>query len=259
MVVYADVLFLINLSMDFLALWFTAKILARPLTKRRAVLGAVLGGLLGSAWPLLFPEAGALLFVIVGFGLSALMSLVAFEKSTKVLFWRTCFALWGSGILLGGVMTFLLSQRSPVYAGIESRADAFFLVAILCSLISTGVLRLFRAGSKKKSAAVLVRIDGREYRFTALLDSGSFAVEPISGLPALLVRDGIFPPREEREKGGWPVRIVPVEGVGGHTVLYGFVPELLEVNGMEKRGVVGIWETRGSFAGYDGLLPLSLL
>ncbi len=259
MVVYADVLFLINFSMDFLALWFTAKMLGRSLKKNRAVWGALVGSVLGSVWSLLFPDVSPILSVIIGFVLSVLMCLTAYEKGTGALFWRSCFALWGSGMLIGGVMTCLLSRGTPVYRGVESKADAFFLTAVLCAVISAGILRLFRTGGKKKCADVAVQMKGKEYRFTALLDSGSFAVDPISGLPALLVRDGIFPAREEREMSGWSVRILPVSGIGGQTVLYGFVPERLTVNGAEKRGVIGIWETSGSFGGYDGLLPLSLI
>ena len=103
-VVYADILFLINFSMDFLCLYISSKILSIKLSSIRAILSATLGGVY-SVLALFLPSAYGLSF-IVDVGVCLLMCLVAWGKARKKgdLFVGAAF-YFAISMALGGVMT----------------------------------------------------------------------------------------------------------------------------------------------------------
>ena len=96
---YGDVLFLVNFSMDFLTLYITALILHRSVKKRRFVLSAAIGGVYGVAACFM---GGALIFrIAVNIAVSVLMCCIVFGEKPLA----PCALFYGTGCLLGGVMT----------------------------------------------------------------------------------------------------------------------------------------------------------
>ena len=79
--VYADLLFLVNFSMDFLGFYLCARLLHRPLSLWRGVLASALGvGVLLAAFPVFVIQGG--LVLLAGLGNSACIS--AWCEGTRV-------------------------------------------------------------------------------------------------------------------------------------------------------------------------------
>ena len=113
MTVYADILFLVDASMDLVVLWLCARLFHRGITTGRLLVSAAVGGL-GSVGLLFLPERGWLI-LCTGLLLSAGMTLVSFGYGTARRFVTMWIAVWGCGALLGGVMTMLMRLGKPVY------------------------------------------------------------------------------------------------------------------------------------------------
>lgn len=262
MTVYADILLLVNFSMDFLTLYLTGKLLHKPLAKLRLIFAAILGSIGGTVFSLTAGQSesvGTLMSVAAGFALSVLMVLISFGRyRSKTALLRDSISVWGAGTLLGGIMTFLLSLGEPVYM---SENNSFLPAFAACFIISVGLTRLFSSAKSKRRASVTVEVLGNSRTVEALCDSGSFAAEPISGKPVIIVRRSAL--------GEWSdmlvsdacplkLRMIPLNGIGGGCLLRGFLPDKVTVDGREVEAVIAVREGAEDFAGYDAIVPARL-
>jgi len=97
MTVYADVLFLINFSMDLLTLTISGKIMNRRLVKYRILLASLIGGLFGTVINLM-PESmeWKIFFTVCGIAMSFIMTLIAFGWGGAARLFRDSAIIWGN-------------------------------------------------------------------------------------------------------------------------------------------------------------------
>ncbi|MGN1347098.1 MAG: sigma-E processing peptidase SpoIIGA [Eubacteriales bacterium] len=256
-VVYADILFLINFSMDFLTLWLTGKLTARRPSRVRLLASAALGSLSGTV-SMFFIEGAA--YVFCGLLTAVLMTRLAFGKyrhPARLL--RDSVLLWGTGILLGGLMTSVLSLGSAVRR--DGGAESFPAVFLLCFGLSALLIRLTRHTSPQSSAAIVVTADGVSISFTALCDSGCLLTEPITGAPVIIASGRALGPLAARLAEEVPtlrLRMIPAEGVCGHRLLRGFLPDRVTVNGKAVSAVIACDTGGTEYGGFDGIVPAKL-
>ncbi len=269
-VLYADVLFLINFSMDFLSLYAAGAFLSLRRSVGRmsaaAAIGAVyavavtaqqIGGIAGAA--------GALL-------ISALMTLIAFGKGESLRgFFRTAAAVWGCGALLGGFMTLFSGLFGGTLPG-GGAADLFFAGA--AALLGFG--RLLRGRIGRGFAEISVPYGENICECRALIDSGNLLRDPISALPVILIcaeearrfagdeTDSRFrgvPQTDASMRGG--VRVVPRRCGDETKLLYGFLCPAVQIRRggkcISRRAVICIDHDTDNYAGCGALLPASLL
>ncbi len=259
--VYADILFLINFSMDFLTLCLTGRLTNRKLSRFRAILSAVLGGLGGTLAMFFLRGRG---FVLFGIGLAVAMTRVAFgiyDRPGRLL--RDSGILWGVGTLLSGIMTSLLSlgdaRGSPAYT--DPGADGFLPLFLLCFLLSSLLVRLTGTSASKTAAEVCVTAAGIPVTFTALVDSGCLLVEPISGTPVIVASAealGGLAVLLDTSDTPLRLRMIPADGVCGHRLLRGFVPDRVTVDGREVSAVLACDRSGTNYGGCAGILPAKL-
>lgn len=261
MTVYADILFLVNFSMDFLTLYLTGRLLHKPMRRWRLITAALAGSAGGTVYSLTAEQDGILgtiVSIAAGLILSAVMVSIGFGKSpsgTSLL--RDSISVWGAGTLLGGIMTFLLSLGEPVYM---STSNSFLPAFAACFIVSVGLTRLFSSSKTKRKASVTVEVMGRSRTFEALCDSGSFAVEPISGKPVIIVRKtalGEWSDMLSCDPCPLKLRMIPIHGIGDECLLRGFLPERITIDGREADAVIAVKDGAG-FAGFDGIVPAAL-
>lgn len=265
-VLYADILFLVDFSMDYLSLFAAARLLSLPARLPRTALAAAAGGLYG-----VFAVAGGITGFFSGVlavAVSAVMTLIAFGVPSDGWAWfRAVATVWGSGALLGGVMTALSGAFGGVYPG-----QGFdFLFAGTAMLL--GLIRPVRRSLTRGYAEVEIPSGGRLWRGRALIDSGNLLTDPISGVPVLLMRseearmllgaltDTLY--RGETENVSAGVRAVPVRTADGTRILYGFfVRELTLIRGrrrLRRSAVVCVDHGADGYGGCAVLLPAALL
>ncbi len=257
MTVYADILFLINFSMDFLSLCLAGRLTGERMSRTRLVSAAGLGSLIGTGT--MFVLSG-FPFVLCGFCTAVLMTRTAFGKQRMSRLLRGSVILWGTGTLLGGVMTSVLSLGEAVYFETGKR-PAFLPVFLLCFGISSLLTRLTGNVSGRKSAEVVLTAGGVTVTFDALCDSGCLLTEPLSGMPVIVAGTealGALVPLLCGETPVLRLRMIPADGVCGHRLLRGFVPDEVSVNGRKTSAVIAHGEDLGNCGGFAGIVPAKL-
>ena len=202
MVIYADVLFLLNAVVDYLLLLVSARAAGAPLRRLRFALGGAIGGayavsvflpgfsFLGRGiYPLLF---GAWM-VVTAYGVNRLL-----VKQTLVFLAVTC-AL-GGGVLAIGMMdgAALSLGRNVVYSLPDLKLvmlSAAGCFAVL-HLIAPALCRHSKLGGELHE--ITLELLGRSLTLTAFSDSGNTLTDPVTGR-SVPVAEGaalraLFPP-----------------------------------------------------------------
>jgi len=284
-VIYGDVFFLVNFSMDFLALYLTAKLSHASLTFWRFFLGCALGGLYATVALFLPSSVEAFATLLFPFLLSA----VVFGVSRVTALVKRALLFFAVSFVMGGVMTAvyyyagrLLSEKGIYINGeVETVYSDLPLWAIaLCAAWAAFIASVFSRYAKKKAScrsAVLTLSDGgRCVTLSSLVDSGHFLEEPIGHLPVIVVTKktmeallphGFLPDflnlaadlSRFSEKERLKFRFVPIVTVGHEGLLRGYLPDSVLVAGEEKKALVVCDETAEDFEGFEAILPPSLL
>ena len=99
-VVYGDVLFLVNFSMDFLCLYVTGRLFHVRMQAGRLAIGAAIGAVY-AVWAVFRQDSGVALLAAQGI-VSAVMAAAAFGRRRC---WLYAGVMWLCGAALGGMMT----------------------------------------------------------------------------------------------------------------------------------------------------------
>ena len=272
-VLYADVLFLIDFSMDFISLYITGKLLHAPMHPLRFAIAAAIGAItsvVSTAY--LLPPAAEIMLSIIS---SAAMAVAAFGRGSIWIILRRIALLWTSGVLLGGMVTAVMSLGSGgEIVGGHSGGGSTALIFLGVALVLVAVEIIGRV-SKKKSARVKVTIFNSSAEFSALADSGNLLVDPFSGTPVIIVSSAALTPiltvseRQALTKGTPDgagnrlvprVRLIPSSSVGGEKMLCAFRPDAVQIDGKNVTALVAPDEKeRGGFGEYDCIVPSSLV
>ncbi len=286
-VIYADSLWLVNFSMDFLALYICGRFLRIPLKPLRLILAAALGGVYGvmasvaefnrvtAAHGIISIISGGICvfaMVAIGYGIKRLAALKASFTYTAV------------NVGLGGVMTALYSfaWRSSDMLGIKntqpssSVSPLFFGAA---ALISGGISLAYgkyrdRAMGRRKVSARLTAL-GCSVDLELLCDSGNLLCEPFGGRPVIVVsmaslskiipselaKDLLNGENEDTFSAMYKLKAsyIPVSGVMGKGMLICFCPEEITVDGKALEAAVAIDNQGGDYGGCDGIIPQVLV
>ncbi len=274
-VLYADVLFIINFSMDFISLCLTAKILALNHRTLRYVTAAALGALGATTMTAIALEGlpGALCTLL----LSVVMTLVAYGFASFGRFVVHTISLWGTGALIGGTVSALcsLGDYSAMDAAVGSvnRPWGFIAFGVL---IAWGVLRVIRPRLGQRNAEVSLTLGERSVTAQALVDSGNLTLDPIGGdyviflsMPlagrllgehtaALLASNRPEElPAELRRR----VRVVPTSSIKGQSICCAVIPDTVKVlpDKAPRRALVAVVDVPDDhFGGCEMLLPACL-
>lgn len=189
MVVYGDILFLINFSMDFLCFYLSSMILGERLRTGRAVAAASLGGIY-SVCALFISTGRAAGFLLDMAFLLVMCAAVYAGRGMRLGRFVGVSALYlAVSALLGGIMTslFYLFNRSGIFENAFGMGDGidvwiFALLAVVSTALTLRSGRAMRASCNRGTAEIYIkRADGAECRLRTLVDSGNLAREPISG------------------------------------------------------------------------------
>lgn len=284
-VIYGDVFFLVNFSMDFLALYLVGKLSHAKVGFGRLVLGGVLGGIYATVALFLPSSVEAVLTLLFPFVLSAAVFGVSRVRSLV----KKALLFFAVSFVMGGVMTavyyyagHLLSEKGIYINGeIETvYSDLPLWLIGLCAAWAAFIAYIFSHYAKKKAScrSVEVTLCDKERRVTlsALVDSGHFLEEPIGHLPVIVLSkakmEALLPPHflpdffnptselsclSDEEK--MRLRFVPIVTVGHEGLLRGYTPDSILIENEKKKALVVSDETASEFEGFDAILPPSLL
>ncbi len=290
---YIDVLFIINFSMDLLALWFSGGLLHLPRKKGPLLLASSVGGVY-AVLAVLYPGNGTVQSAI-SIAVALLLCFTAYGgKASKGRFLLVSGTFYLLSFLLGGAVTAFYGMLSSMREdgilfpedGEEGRRLLFFLLVLLSGMLLSFIGRRILSHSDQREAEVRILCHGRECLISALVDTGNSLRDPLSGRGGLVVRadaissilpedilrlvknGGIDPSGlsgESRKR----IRLIPAESLGAEQLLIGYLPDSVEIAGKEKGGsrvfypvdavLVLCGDGNQTFNGFDGILPSALV
>lgn len=287
-VVYVDVLFLINLCMDFLALRISGGVLHLPARRLPLLFASFLGGAY-AVMAALYP-GNAAIGAVIGFLTAVLLCVIAYGGVCRYGLYPWLFALfYGTSWLLGGMIgafygfleRFFVHRQELLTALTEGDGKiAFFFATVVSVGVIFGLLRgRLSAVRQERSVSLRLTVGNASREVLALVDSGNFLRDPLSGRPCLLitraVAKGLLPPTVIRfaEEGakvpsslgeaGRRIRLIPADSVGGHTLLVGYLPDRVEIltdkTAKATDAVIVFADGHSDFSGYGALIPSILI
>ncbi len=269
MTVYADILFLVNLSLNWLSLMLTSKIIKHSSTALKMLAAAALGATVGTVTLFLYTLGAGLAEI----GTSFLMCAVAFSTSGFFEYIKICTCLFASGITLGGSLTLIYSFFNR--AGIEIpeqndlSAAVFLMLSVLVTLTATVFEKTIFARRIADFGSVTLTVGDKKLTLSCLCDSGNLLREPISDRQAVLVKADTlrgFLPHEVISYdplGDTPyhpkIRLLPASTVAGSALMTGFIPDSAEVTlGKRKFNadlIIAIDKSPAPYADAQAILP----
>lgn len=261
MILYADVLFLVDLSMDYLTLQFCSRLTHRRVHSLRLLIAAAVGALGSVLLLCLQADRGTTFFT--GLLLSAIMTAITFSfGKTAGAFLRQYLLVWGSGAITGGCMSLLLSLGTPVYLSSPSENTPAFLPVFIATIgMVYSLLRILQKRLQVKTAEVQITCHDKTVRCTVLVDSGNLLIDPLTGRAVVLVSQQALAelhlPEAENAIGRIPI---PANSVHGTRLLWGFRPDTLYIGGVARDALVATEPVPiDHYGGCSGTCPLSLI
>ncbi len=279
---YIDVYFLINFTVDYIALYFASLMAKVPTTAFRLVISSLIGGVV-AVISVLSPEIPSLKLVISFSGLILTVyfsvNRVSLFRRIKMIFTFLIFsALLGSFVyyLYGIFDKYLYDYFKGSEGGAQNRKLLMFSLIVLLSIgVFKMLVSFFRNIEQDGSGMLEITVFGKSIREEAFIDSGNLAMDPMDMRPVLFIKEEIakklFPKelcelsdpdkldRETRKR----IRLIPVSNGGTTHVLTGIRADsvkLIEEGKAEELLVtVAIDKEGGSYGGYFALLPSSAI
>lgn len=282
--IYGDVLFVINFSMDFLALYMAGKLMNMKMSRLRLIIAATLGGIYGVvavAYLSGFAEKAA------SFLFGAVVCATAHYHGNKKRFLSVFALFFGISLFMGGAMTFIYSNLGKYKNYIRAGGDIYtvlddiplyvFAAAAAASVLLSWITgRLFARKKLSPVCEAIVDFGGNKSELHCLVDSGNLLTDPISGTPVIFISEkeaGIIPEKLRDAASGKTylpdldamrkIRFIPASTVAGSKMAVAVVPDGVYIKYTdgeyaEKKAYICIDSEKNDFGGYGAIVPLSL-
>ncbi len=273
-VVYADLLFLVDFSMDLLTFYIVSKVLRRKISLLRMVSASAMGGVYSVAS---LPLPRGIFSFIFSIFVCFVMCMTAFlgkrwENFAKMPLYTALFFVVSS--LLGGMMTAFYSLLNRNTGTLEADKSDLSLWVFAIGALAGGAATLMGSNllsrtSKAKQGTLKISIDGRLGEFSGLSDTGNLLRDPIGG-KAVIVIDRerarrVFPqicretPAALSSKLAVKVRMIPVKTASGSGILTAVRPDRITLlyDGEEREidALVAVSKEQISSGGSDAIIP----
>lgn len=226
MIIYADILFLINAIITYILLLCTALIFKSGIKRLRILFSALIGG----AYSLIIlVDINAVLGLFLKIAVCSLIIIVAFGfKSVGWFLKYTCVFLVMNFLLAGVVLGLSFVSNKNFYSNIYvSYINVSPILLILTSAVAYIIISIISRYAlthinKNKIYRVTLSVQSSEYKICGCLDTGNSLLEPFSGYPVVIVKKGIIKNFSQLES----KRIIPFSSVGGDGILYAVKAEI---------------------------------
>ncbi len=278
MTVYADVLFLVNFSLDYVTLYITGRLMSLSSNAWRMTAASASGA--AFAVSALVFDLDGWLYLVLSVLVTLLMCVCAYKRAGILGYLSAAVLLFSVGTAIGGAVSAICSIGKGYRDSLETDGSSDAVVFAVAALATALTAFSARAAKRRRGAVkkrVTVTVGERSVTLDALADSGSLVKDPLSGAPVLIVRAdalrGILPESVcEAAASGRPadvtvldardmarVRMIPVSGVVGSGLLIGYRPDSVVVEGREATCFVAVSNEKNSFGGCDAILPSELI
>lgn len=234
MIIYIDLLFLINFSVDFLILTLSCQ--TQRVAFLRKLIASVLGAIYGCLACFRVPD------FIFSFGIKVcvlfLMCAICFlpcrvKRYLQNTMTAFCISAFFSGLIYTLEIFFTKRSAFPKGELIVALGISAGYALSMCFFSTT------KKEAAKRCATVQITYNGQTARFGGIYDSANMLCDPISGYPVIIadfsVIKKLFPGIQSVNELCELVevrdfKVIPYKTVSEHGVIYGFVPDELIIN-----------------------------
>lgn len=254
-VIYADTLFAVNFSMDFLSLYIAGKSLRSPIRPLKLAAAAALGGVFATLFAV-FSDKGTLARIVWGLAfVGCTAGMCALAYSGRII--RSVAVFIAVNLGLGGMISAMCGWLRMRGLMLSQSLEPFTLLifAGIAGAFSLVYRRLSTA--KRREVCADFTLGGKKRELRLLVDSGNLLCEPISRRPVIVVSPkaagiGELSPDSIPPGIASKLRAIPAEGVTGKRIIYGFASEVT-VEGRSVEAVIAPVES--DYGGLDGIIP----
>ena len=274
--VYIDVYFMINFTVDILAIFIALRMIHAKVNIRRLIICGLLGACLATVE----------LFIkntILNIGLASIFVLLITYISSRgvslarrirfiISFYIASFLISGAVNFLYGILDKYLDDVLKDFSGTTNRKALVFSLIILLII---GVLRLFimmfSDSINKKSTRLMIRLEDKTLEVDALIDTGNLVKDPMNMNPVIFLKrncaENIIPrsiidlsdvdslSADYRKR----IRLIPVTRKDRTHVMTGVRVDKVVICNDKKReeidATIVIDKEDGTYGGYHALAP----
>lgn len=239
-VIYVDLLFVINFFVTFFLLLITSKISKKDYSVLRFILASALGGLYSLI--ILVDDMNELLQLGTKIAACLLIVFAAFKFTrlknycfTVLLFLAANFIVLG--VVVGAYFLFgserITIHNSVIYFDIGARG---IIISAFCAyVISCVAVRLYnRRLSSEELFTLVIENNGSSVTMFALSDTGNKLREPFSDSPVIVADESLCRPLVDEKR----VRAIPASTVNGGGILMAFKPDKIILKSSKGREVI---------------------
>jgi len=271
-ILYLDVYFLLNAAVCFVSLLCASRILSAPCKMWRCTVAAVYGGGVSCLALLLAPPVPAALLLGIAAPLPAVF--FCFGGGSGKRFFLLCLFTLVTGIALGGLCEVVFYYAAFFGEGERVSLGVFLFLLFFALGAWTMWGRVLRKRLDTAVVSMSVSLGEKRVDLYALVDSGLFLQDPVSGRSVVLVKAACL---EELLSASDLLSLraglvprgmvnVPMTTAAGEGSLAAFCPDeavLFSARYRKKHKkisvLIAVDLTPGAFAGCSGLVPLSVL
>ena len=221
MIIYADILFLLNALITYIALLLTALIMRSPLKRVRFLIASVLGGAYALS---ILADIPPFVNVVLKIVMCAALVFAAYGKMNVRLFMMHALLFLLINVVIGGVVLLLsLKDSRNFYSDLSvsyiNVSPLTIIIALGISFVAVTLINRLALKRRHKNEIykVSLTVAQKTYTLIGFCDTGNGLTEPFSGLPVCVVKKGVIAELETE-----PLkRVIPFSSVGGNGMLYG--------------------------------------
>ena len=252
MTVYADVLVVVNLFVNYALLLCSSLILKNRISNLRLLAGAAIGSVYGLI--IFLPEIPIFLELPMRIAASALIVLASFGYRNVRRFLRCFFTFLAVTVAFGGIMLVLWVTVAPV-GMIYNNGTVYFdidlsvlaISTVVCFAVVSLVTKLTARKAPSNSVYTLTVMNGeKSITGTALCDTGNSLVESFSGYPVIvgeydtlirLLPQGVIDYYENPSacSGAAELRLIVCKTISDVGVLPSFRPKSVEIGSLDRK------------------------
>jgi len=260
-VIYIDVLFVVNLIINYLLLYTTRAFSGLEFNKVRVLFGAIVGACY--AVLIFFPDFSFVYTTVCKILISMLIIAISFSFYSIKNYVKSLLIFYAVSFAFGGCVLgiFCFSNFGAKFGAIYSNGVLYFnlpwTILALSWLVFYISLKLFNIFSKKAlyknnlRKRLIIYLNNKTAEATALFDTGNSLIDPISLAPVIIVEYRILKnlfnentqqtlERLDKERIEWimsevkesglSTRLIPFSSLGKENgMLLGFVPDKAEI------------------------------
>lgn len=273
-VIYADVLFIINVYITYALLMLSALFLGISPNRKRVFLASVLGGL--SSFLIFIPNMGNFISIVVRLVLCQGLCLVAFSFSSIRQLVRQCIVFLGVNFIFAGIMFALWYFVSPT-AVYYNTGVVYFDIDTLSLLLLTALcyfsVKIFSKFTRMRTPKnilyeVTLYIFDDEFTLKGFFDTGNSLKDPFTGTDVIVVSrrsvEKYFPMNKSISEiiaqSPLKIRYLPCNTVSGSRLLPVFKADRVRIKGIcadfiLKGVMIAVSDERIKNGDFQALLP----